>query len=150
MSDLGASELTDDQLVDLLQEACAELAQRNYVVRNAAQQVILDEAEKMKIMQKAINKVRKQFAGEIRSQIQKEIAQEVKLGNVRIMTPAEEARLIAKYTNEALNELKYPEEQKIRAETLNKVRRDVIAGKIPSLFTQAGLTHSWRTPRRHR
>ena len=51
--DLGLSNLTDDQLVDLLQEACAELAQRDPIVRKEAQARISEEGRKIKLLREA-------------------------------------------------------------------------------------------------
>ena len=51
--DLGISNLTDDQLVDLLQEACAELAQRDPIVRKEAQARISEEGRKIKLLREA-------------------------------------------------------------------------------------------------
>ena len=51
--DLDLSQLTDDQLIALARLVAAEVAQRGSDVHAAAQQVALDEAEKLRIAKRA-------------------------------------------------------------------------------------------------
>lgn len=103
--DLGLQQLTDDQLVDLLQQACAELGTREHYVRTAAQKVIKDEADKMKMfrygLEQAVTAVRKKYETELFQEIYAWVEDGVKAGTMRVMTPTEEAAAIAKAQQEA-------------------------------------------------
>jgi hypothetical protein len=57
MIDLGLSQLTDDQLVELLSEICAEAAQRDPFVRKATQGAINAQANELKIIRKKSNEL---------------------------------------------------------------------------------------------
>lgn len=52
--DFGASALNDDQLIELLEQIMAELGTREHCVRNLAQQVIVDAAERRQMALAAI------------------------------------------------------------------------------------------------
>jgi len=98
MSDLGLQTLNDDQLLDLLQEACAELGQRDPVVRNLAQKSIYAEAERIKVYKdsiaEAIDKARDQYELSVRKEVEVAIQEEFKSGRWNPMGSGEEADLI--------------------------------------------------------
>ena len=98
MASLGLELLTDDQLLDLLQEACAELGQRDPVVRNLAQKSIYAEAERLKVYKdsiaQAIAKARDNYELSVRKEVEAAIQEEVKSGRWNPMASGEEADLI--------------------------------------------------------
>lgn len=98
--DLGLSSLTDDQLVELLQEACCELAKRAWFVREAAQKVIVTNAEKMQNMrhyyEMAIKKERTKYFEALREEVFRETHDQVIEGWIRVATVEEETDAIVK------------------------------------------------------
>lgn len=72
MADLGLNTLNDDQLLDLLTEACAELGQRDPVVRNLAQKQIYAEAERVKAYKDAVGDAVKKARADYEASIRKE------------------------------------------------------------------------------
>ncbi len=113
MADLGLNTLTDDQLLDLLQQACAELSVRDPLVRNLAQVTIDAEAEKLKIKQEAekqrlfgekeaietfqkavdnaVKKVRQDYQNQIALEVQTEIRKGVTAGDISLLSAEQEA-----------------------------------------------------------
>ena len=118
---LGLSELTDDQLVELLQEACNELAQRDPIVRKAAQETIDKEAIKLKVLREeasvlrltresmeedlrywitqAIERTKKQYQDQLEKDVAEFVKEEIKAGRYRVMDSKEEAQRIANAAN---------------------------------------------------
>jgi hypothetical protein len=125
---LGLSELTDDQLVELLQEACNELAQRDPIVHKAAQAAIDHEALKLKavreekelqvrvieeesralrfgiaekeahlryFMRQAIQRATEEYRDQLAKDVSALVKEEIAAGRYRVMTPEEEAVVIA-------------------------------------------------------
>lgn len=94
---LGCNELTDDQLLEILQESLDELAQRSGVVREYAQKMVLKGAEKVKIeedvLKNALEAVRNEYKSKLTSEVLKDLRQMVEAGEVRLISPADEANL---------------------------------------------------------
>jgi hypothetical protein len=93
--DLGLSALTDDQLLDLLQQACGELVTRDPFVRGLAQAAIFTESEKLAAIKKEAAKCVENVRREYIQQIGKEVAQSVrdsyKAGKLRLLDSKQEA-----------------------------------------------------------
>lgn len=127
MTDLGLSQLTDDQLVELLSEICAEAAQRDPYVRKAAQNAINEKAAEAKMLRDAarsttrsyekkmedlemcirwaIDAATNQYWKQLRDDVYAAIQEEVNTGQIRLVTPEQEAQHILDAThwaNEAL------------------------------------------------
>jgi len=102
--DLGLASLTDDQLVDLLDEACRELSTRAWFVREAAQRTITSNAQKLTDLEIAIKwavgKTRDEYLAQLKQDVLAFVQQEVQTGNLRVMTPEEEAKAIASKNSE--------------------------------------------------
>lgn len=127
MIDLGLSNLTDDQLVELLAEICAEAAKRDPFVRKAAQVAINEKAEEAKLLRQAakatlrtydqrrqdlascirwaLDAAKEQYLKDLRNEVYAAIQEEVNTGQIRLITPEQEAQQIVHAThwaNEAL------------------------------------------------
>lgn len=70
---LDFSQITDDQLVDLIRAACSEAARRGAEAALAAEAAVLDEAEKARIARAAIERERGRFAREEAEQLAREV-----------------------------------------------------------------------------
>lgn len=107
--DLGLKQLSDDQLVDLLQQACQELGQRAGFVRDAAQQVICTEAEKMLVfkssLQKAVIIARQTFIAQLDSEVREIVCKGVEDGSIRLVSVDEETAEVARTSRETLLQL---------------------------------------------
>lgn len=126
--DLGISLLTDDQLVELLQEACAVLAQRDPIVREAAQKTIDKEAEKLKkkreaalqtirtldnqiadlkrAIEVAVREVEKDYIAQLRQEVFEMVQAEVNSGQLKLVTPKREAEWVVEATQLAQEALR--------------------------------------------
>ena len=98
MADLGLSALSDDQLLELLQEACGELGQRDPVVRNLAQKTIYSEAERLAVYKRSIEtavKVAKaDYEQSVRRDVEQAITEDVRMGRWKPLDSSEEAALV--------------------------------------------------------
>lgn len=96
--DLGLNKLTDDQLLELLQQACAELAIRDHYVRNLAQQTIFTEAEKLKAMKQemegAVAAAKAEHVAQLRQEIEAEVRRAVSAGEIQLFQPGEEPKIV--------------------------------------------------------
>ena len=103
--DLGLGELTDDQLLELLQEACRELGRRDPYLRGLAQHTITTEAERTALERGMAQEAVKALAGSYVEQIRQETFHEVKKGvrngTIGLLTPAQEARVAVESSMEA-------------------------------------------------
>lgn len=106
---LGCDTLTDDQLVELLQEACSELACRSDLVRNHAQRVIKDGAWQMRLKLEAldteVNLARQAEINKIKQETKEDVRRMLTTGEIRLMKPVEEADLALQAQKDALVEL---------------------------------------------
>lgn len=113
---LGLSQLSDDQLVELLAEICAEAAARDPFVRKAAQDAINSQAAKLKLIQdtakrsirshaqkledlkaacdSAVNICLQQYRQQLETDVVTEIHSEIMAGTYRPMTPTQEAAVV--------------------------------------------------------
>lgn len=106
---LGTNQLSDDQLLELLKEACNELAVRAGPVREAAQKVIVTGAESIKIHEKVFTEAAVTVRREYEKQLYNETYEHVKLlvqnGSAMLADSAEEARLAIEAEKKAFAEL---------------------------------------------
>jgi len=127
--DLGISTFTDDQLVELLQEACNELAQRDPIVRKAAQQQIDQEALKLKMLREesyqlrlsreqmeenlrfcivdAIRRAKKDYMEQLQREVYAKLQEELKAGTYRPLNGTEEAQAVV----DAVKEFEHQQKQ---------------------------------------
>lgn len=98
MGDLGLSSLNDDQLLELLIEACQELGQRDPIVRNLAQKQIYAEAERIKTykaaIQDAVREARKNYEDSIRKESREWVDNLVKTGQWKPVNNDDELKII--------------------------------------------------------
>lgn len=103
--DLGLHDLTDDQLLELVQETCIELGRRDPYIRNMAQGTITTEAEKLAIRRAAIKEAVAEAMGQyidaIRRETALQVSKEVSNGTIRLLTPDQEGKVVADATLEA-------------------------------------------------
>lgn len=94
---LGTNQLSDDQLLELLKEACNELAVRAAPVRDAAQKVIVTGAESIKIHEKVFTEaavtVRREYEKQLYAETYEHVQLLVKNGSAMLADSGEEARL---------------------------------------------------------
>lgn len=106
---LGCDKLTDDQLVELLQEACSELACRSDLVRNHAQRVIKGGAwemeQKLKALEEEVSKARHAYISQIKQETKDDVKRMLTTGEIRLMKPVEEADLAHRTERQALTDL---------------------------------------------
>ncbi len=95
--DLGLSTLNDDQLLDLLNQACEELRGRDPFVRGLAQAKITDAADNLRIFKEnakeAVQQARHDYERAIGKEIQTEVRRAVSAGELRLIAPADEAEI---------------------------------------------------------
>lgn len=103
--DLGISALNDDQLLNLLTEACAVVAERDPTVRKLAQKTVTTEAERLKLMREAVESavilVRRELESTIKQQAEEELREAVARGEVRITGIDEEIKWAVESEKEA-------------------------------------------------
>lgn len=96
--DLGLKELSDDQLLELLQEACGELGTRDGYVRELAQSTILSEAEKMQhartALESAARTMKALYIEGLQADIEREVREAVNAGEVRLSVEEETALVL--------------------------------------------------------
>lgn len=123
MNSLGLSQLTDDQLVELLSEVCAEAVQRDPYVRKASQNAIDAQAKELEIIRKAakqtirkqeqklrdledaltiaINRTTIEYRQQLETDVFQMVRQEIADGTFRPMKPTEEAIIIVNSVQKA-------------------------------------------------
>lgn len=103
--DLGLGQLTDDQLLELIQEACREVAARDPYLRGMAQHTITTAADRVTLqramLKEAVTAVAGAYVEQIRTETFEEVREGVRNGTVRLITPAQEARVLVESTLEA-------------------------------------------------
>lgn len=106
---LGTNQLSDDQLLELLQEACNELAVRAGPVREAAQEVIVTGAESIKIHEKVFTEAavtaRREYEKQLYAETYEHVQLLVKNGSAMLSDSGEEARLAIEAEKKAFAEL---------------------------------------------
>ena len=137
---LGLSELTDDQLVELLQEVLQECSSRDPIIRKVSQAKINDEADllkkKRKLAQKAWNRVKQDYIESLRREFKEAVEQKVKAGEILVVSAAEEARVIGAATHDAIQFAKTKKLEEIRATTMADLQAKVLSGDI-DLYSNA-------------
>lgn len=113
------SELTDDTLLDLLAQACDELATRAPEVRRLAQQTVIDGAAKIEIQKQAIEtelqKAKEDYLYTLRSEVREDIAKAVNAGEIRVLSPEEEANQVKLVTEEFKERMLQEARQRVNA-----------------------------------
>jgi hypothetical protein len=111
--DLGLSQLSDDQLVNLLDEAVVELLSRDNTVQKVAQQGILGIAEKqkafMELARNAVADAERIYIESIRQDVRAEVMKAVASGEINIgknVGSDTEARVIVEVTKEQIAAIK--------------------------------------------
>ncbi len=103
--DLGLGQLTDDQLLELVHEVCRELALRDPYVRAMAQHTITTESDRLVLrramLKEAVTAVAGSYVEQIRGESFREVQEGVRTGRIRLLTPAQEARILVDSTLEA-------------------------------------------------
>lgn len=106
---LGCDKLTDDQLVELLQEACSELACRSDLVRNHAQRVIKGGAwemeQKLKALEQEVTAARRSYVDQIKQETKEDVRRMLTTGEIRVVKPAEECDMAVQAHKDALVEI---------------------------------------------
>lgn len=96
--DLGLDQLTDDQLLELLGQACESLARREHYVRQMAQKTIVDQATKMKAfraaLEEAVLKTRLQYLEDLKNDVSAEVRTAARNGEIKLLTPSQEAKAV--------------------------------------------------------
>lgn len=102
---LGLDQLTPDQFLELLQEVVAELANRDPFLRSLAQQSILSEAQKLEATRAAGNEALAELAQATAAALldtaKEEATKAILSGELRLLPPSIEARIVAEGTLEA-------------------------------------------------
>lgn len=88
MADLGLHELSDDQLLDLLEESCAELAQRDGYVKRLAQRRIASQAEQLKVLRDVVERwadqAKADYLRKLKETCEKELRAGIDSGEIRL------------------------------------------------------------------
>lgn len=96
--DLGFSELTDDQLLEMWKQLYAEFSTRLFSTTELAHQVVITEAEKIEAHRKGLEFARvmakQSYVNSIMDEIHGLVCEEIRNGTIRIITPEEEAQTI--------------------------------------------------------
>lgn len=104
MPDLGLSALTDDQLLNLLEEACNELAGRAGFVRELAQETITNSAKKMEAakeaMEEAVEEAMSDYRRLMKQEAKEELTAGIAAGTIRLL-PAVETKALVEASIEA-------------------------------------------------
>lgn len=143
MSNLGLDQLTDDQLLDLLTEACAELGQRDPLIRNLAQKAIYAEAERVKVfktsIEAAVAAAKADYEKAVRKEARKLVDDSVKRGKWSPMGANEEVCLAVAAEVERRKEL-ISEAEKALGSTEQKLWLSISATSINASYMYQGLT----------
>jgi hypothetical protein len=96
---LGLDQLTDSQLLELLQQAWVEVATRSAIVQNLALEDNRSMAEKVnefkRLYESNVEEQRGLARLNLNMAITAEIAKEVLSGDLRLLSPEEEAKIVA-------------------------------------------------------
>jgi len=99
---LGLDQLTDGQLLELLQEAWAEVSTRSAITQSLAVQDNRTAAEKMQEFQsligRSIDEHRRLERAQLKDLVDQEARRELEAGELRLLSPEEEASLITEAT----------------------------------------------------
>lgn len=144
MSDLGLAILTDDQLLELLTEACQELGQRDPVVRDLAQKQIYAEAERVKAYKGAIKKAviaaRKEYEESIRKETREWVDGLVTSGEWSPLGSNEETKVLVeegkRRREEVIAQARKTLKQPMPAE--NKLWLNITSTSIAASYTYRG------------
>lgn len=106
---LGLNQLSDDQVLELLQEILAEFGSRAHYVRHLAEELVLTEAEKAKAARDACERARAKALADFRERIYRDILPEVEAamteGRWAPMDADEESAYIPEATRRAVAEI---------------------------------------------
>lgn len=97
--DLGFSELTDDQLLEMWRQLYGEFSTRLFSTTELAHQVVITEAEKIEAHRQAVQlatqRAKTAYLDALTEEIFDAISEEIRNGTIRIVTPEEEAQKIS-------------------------------------------------------
>lgn len=134
MKDLGLSQLTDEQIIELLMELCAELTERDPFIRKAAQGVINDEAIRLKAKREAVKVVLKKARSIYIRQLKKDVLESIDLdfiaGTFPLFTADQEAKIIYEITKKRKGELRSEKKKEIYARALSEMRQQILDGTL--------------------
>ena len=103
--DLGLRELTDDQLFELIRQACDELVARDPYLRNLAQATVTAYAEELTVrraaMKEAVTIAMEAYIAAIREEAAEDLREALQRGEARLLTPEQEGKAAADSTLEA-------------------------------------------------
>lgn len=137
--DLGLEQLTDDQLLELVQEACHELAARDPYVRGMAQHTITTEADRVTLqramLKEAVTAVAGAYVEQIRKETFDEVREGVRAGTIRLLTPAQEARALVESTLAA--------KIKLIDETVTAIQTGKHPGAEPAIQPRPSVTNTY-------
>ena len=109
MADLGLSQLGDDQLINLLNEAVMEILSRDPVVQKVAQSGVLAIADKrtafMEVVQAEVASAKTQYIESIKMDVRKDVAKAIQSGELNIggmVGSATEAKIVVECTKEQI------------------------------------------------
>jgi hypothetical protein len=96
--DLGLSELTGDQLLELVEQTCEELIARDPYLRNMAQATITTAADRLAVRRAALKEAVTRECGayiqQMRDEALAEVRQAVQDGSLRLLTLEQETRAV--------------------------------------------------------
>lgn len=116
--DLGLGKLKDDQLLELLNQACTELAQRDPGCRAIAQSTITTQAENLKAAREALKKaakeIRDEYMVELALAVERDVRDAVRRGEIRLIPVDEEAAAILRTATATQEKLKREMQQQAK------------------------------------
>jgi len=113
---LDFSPLTDDQLIDLIRAACMEAAHRGMTTRMAAENAMLDEAEKARIAHEAAARAQAELAREEARRIAREAEEKVRTAAEAAQRKTEQEKVAKTW--------EYKDEVGAQVATILKPKRD--------------------------
>ena len=127
---LGLDQLTDGQLLELLQQGWAEVATRSAIVQNLAVEDNRSMAEKMDefkaIYEASTEEHRRNLRGQLKAAIRDEVVSQAASGELRLLPVEEEARLIASA------------DMSTRLELIEKLQEELRKGNVALSLTVSG------------
>lgn len=137
---LGLSELTDDQLMDLLQEVLQECSSRDPMIRKVTQGKINDEAailkERRRLAKEAWNQARAGYLKQLRKELKQAFEQKARSGDILLVTAAEEAEVVNGVARDAISQAKKEFMARIVQDAQNELLSKVLSGEMEVLSPQ--------------
>lgn len=148
---LGTETLTDDQLLELLQEACLALASRDGYVRALAQKTIVTEGQRLQIakasLEGAVDKLRLDYVTQIQQEAEEHVRAMAAAGTLQLVAPQEEAAMIIEAHRVAklkiMEELMRPSSAEVTL-TISGDQVNIRSGNVDYDTRRAGLSRELR------